>query len=339
MSWQCTICDVTRKGYGEFVKVDCKNIVEGHDLIEVDKKPIAYCDSCNEEIYDGEKQKHCRSLNHNFDKFFITAQQLDKIKLAEHAEGIMGNYKFKTYSDTHEILYYDGGVYNPNGETLIAQECEIRIPECLNHKVNEVKGIIQRRTFSDRKLFNTDFSKVVLDNGILNLDTFELTDFDPNYLSTVKIPITYDPKAVYPKQFVKFLKDCLEPKDIITVIEEIAKLLNFNRKNFEVSGLWTGEGANGKSTLFNIIEGVFGQENFSHVSIHAMQNQRFAIARIDGKIGNIHKDISNEDLENLGPFKQAVSQETLPAEKKNKDPYDIKPFAKHFFQLMRCLTL
>lgn len=268
------------------------------------------------------------NLKYDFD---LQKKVEDDTKLSEYAELIMKDYKFKTLDDTHEILYYDNGAYVSNGETLIAEECEKLIPDCSKYKTNEVTAIIQRRTFTNRKLFNNDFSRLVFDNGLLNLDTFELSPFDPDFLTTVKIPIKYDPKTIYPKNFIKFLKDCLEPHAVITVIEEIANILNFNRKNFEISAMWTGDGANGKSTLFNIIEGVFGSENFSHVSIHSMQDNRFAIARLDGKIGNIHKDISKDDLDNLGPFKQAVSQEILPAEKKNKDPFDIKPFAKHFF--------
>ena len=95
--------------------------------------------------------------------------------------------------------------------------------------------------------------------------------------------------------------------------------------------MWIGEGANGKSTFMKIIEGVLGKKNCSHVSIHAMQNQRFATSQLDGKSANIYADISNRELNNLGIFKQIVSGETIPAEKKNKNPFDLNAFAKHFF--------
>lgn len=250
---------------------------------------------------------------------------------AEYAISIMHNYTFSTLDDTNEILYYSNGIYEFNAEVLIAKECEKIIPKCTNHIVNEVTGIIRRRTYARRSEFNTDSSRIVLENGLFDLDTLELIDYDQKLLTTRKFPINYDPKARCPK-FINFLKECLSNSEsIITVIEEMANILLFDRLNLEISAMWIGDGANGKSTCLKIIEGCVGKKNCSHVSIHAMQNQRFAISQLDGKSVNIYADISNRELNNLGVFKQVVSGETIPAEKKNKDPFDLNSFCKHFF--------
>lgn len=252
-------------------------------------------------------------------------------ELLDYAISIMSDYTFKTLEDTNEVLYYSNGVYEFHGEVLIAKECEKIIPECSNHIVSEVIGIIRRRTYVNRSNFNNDFSKLILENGLFNLNTFELSDYDKEFLTTVKFPIVFDKNARCPK-FINFLKEChSDPQNIITVIEEMSNILMFNRQNFEVSGMWIGGGSNGKSTCLKIIEGIIGKKNCSHVSIHAMQNQRFAISQLDGKSANIYADISNRELNNLGVFKQVVSGETIPAEKKNKDPFDLNSFAKHFF--------
>jgi len=252
-------------------------------------------------------------------------------ELLEYAISIMSNYTFKTLEDTHEILYYSDGIYEFNAEVLIAKECEKIIPKCTNHIVNEIVGIIRRRTYAKRSEFNTDSSKLVLENGILNLDTLELTEYNQEFITTRKFPIIYDHRARCPK-FTNFLKECFSNSEsIITVIEEISNILLFDSLNFEVTAMWIGDGSNGKSTCLKIIEGCIGKKNCSHVSINAMQNQRFAISQLDGKSANIYADISNRELNNLGVFKQVVSGETIPAEKKNKDPFDLNSFAKHFF--------
>jgi len=255
-----------------------------------------------------------------------------EVELSEYALSVMSDYTFKTLDDTNEVLYYSNGVYEFNAEVLIAKECEKIIPECTNHIVNEIIGIIRRRTYTKRSEFNSDFSKLVLENGLFNLDISELTDYDKKFLTTIKFPINFDHKARCPK-FINFLKECLYPNSqaIVTVIEEMANILSFNRLNLEVSAMWIGGGANGKSTCLKIIEGYVGKKNCAHVSIHAMQNQRFAISQLDGKSANIYADISNRELNNLGVFKQVVSGETIPAEKKNKDPFDLNSFSKHFF--------
>ena len=80
-----------------------------------------------------------------------------------------------------------------------------------------------------------------------------------------------------------------------------------------------------------IINAVYGPKNTSHVSIHAMGELRFAIAQFYGKLMNNYADISNKELDNLGMFKQVISGDTIQAEKKNKDPFNFTPYAKHFF--------
>ena len=240
-------------------------------------------------------------------------------------------YKFKTLNDTKEILYYKDGIYQFGGDVIIKQECERIIPECSKYKVNEVMGIIERKTFESRKNFNNDLSKLVLANGIFDLVTFELSPFSPEFLSTIKVPIVYDPKATCP-QFIKFLKAVLpDKKDIITVIEETSNILTTNKKNFEVSAIWIGTGANGKSTLLKIIRGVIGQDNCSSISIHDIEEQRFAIAQLYSKLANISADISNDGLEGLSRYKQLVSGDGIQVEKKGKEPFDLYNFAKMFF--------
>jgi len=295
-----------------------------------------YCYSCDKKADLASELNECYDSRHEVLKVLDENdhndyQKNDEPKLAEYAGLIMSQTKFLTMKDTKEILHYNDGVYSLGGDILISEECEKLIPDCSKYKVSEVTGIIQRRTFTDRKNINSNFDKIVLENGVFDLTTFSLSKHDPSLLSTVKIPIKYDPNARCPK-FIKFLKDCLnDPKDIITVVEETSNILTANKKNFEVSAMWIGDGANGKSTLLKIIRGIFGHENCSNVSIHAMQNERFATSQLDGKLVNIHSDISSHELNNLGIFKQLVSADPIPAEKKNKDHFELINFAKMLF--------
>jgi putative DNA primase/helicase len=254
-------------------------------------------------------------------------------KTHEFADYIQSKYTFKTFSDTYEILVHDGKVWIKNGSRIIAEEVQKLAPTwCSKRLVSEVEGVIQRRTFVDRSEFNQDFSKFVMENGILNLDTLELTDFDPNFLTTVKIPIVYDPTAKYPSLFVKSLGEWLQtPQNIITAVESMANILTANRKNFEVTIINLGRGSNGKTRFLNLIIGIFGQENGCDVSIHDMQYHKYALSDLDGKLFNIHDDISNKELNDMGNFKRSVSGSIMTAEQKNKPRFSIKPFAKHFY--------
>ena len=294
-----------------------------------------HCFTCDKENDFAEKLNDCYELKHEvvkvLDENDYNKEKIDEKKLSEYANTIMNEFKILTLKDTKEILYYNDGVYSLGGDIIISEECEKIIQDCSKYKVNEITGIIQRRTFIDREKINTDFNKIVVENWILDLRDFSLSKHDPNFLTTIKLPIHYDPAAKCPK-FDKFLEDCLNTKeDIITVLEEIANILTANKKNFEISAMWIGDGANGKSTLLKIIRGIFGRENCSNVSIHAMQYERFAISQLNGKLVNIHSDISSKELTTLGIFKQLVSADPLPVEKKGKDHFDMINFAKMFF--------
>jgi len=278
-----------------------------------------------------EQSEHEPKFSNDLDDFWKYYQQNpDGLSLTEYADIIMQSYTFKTFDDTNEILYYKDGVYVTNGEALIRSECQAIIPDCSRYKVGEIIAIIQRSTGKNRHLFNNDLSKLVLKNGVLNLDSLKLSEHDPEFLTTIKLPIDYDPKATCPT-FLKFLKECLPNyQDIITVIEEAANILTTNRRNFEISSIWIGSGANGKSCASKIIRGVFGSDNCSRVSIHALE-WRFMLALIYGKLANIYNDISSKELNSLGIFKQTVSNEELYGEKKNQPHFYFEPYAKHFF--------
>ncbi len=268
----------------------------------------------------------------------ITLTETDEIKThTDCGEFIMSKYQFKTLKDTEEILFYLVGVWCEGGKFLIGELCQEIINECKNTFVNEVMGVIKRSTGINRDELNNNLSKFVLEKSVLDVDTLLETEHNPELLSTVKLPIIYDSKARCPK-FIKFLKSCFQKdekeyyyEDMITVLEEIANVLTTNRIHFDVFALWIGNASNGKSTMIKIINGVFGPENCSNVSIHDIEDQRFSVSRLYGKLVNHHADISNKELDNLGKTKQLVSGDPIDVEKKNKDPFSLINFAKLFF--------
>jgi len=272
---------------------------------------------------------------------FISENKTPQKEKKEEIERVVGillsEYNFKTFRDNWDMLVYEDGVYVEDAESIISERCNELIPDGSKYQYNEVKWKIQSSTFVKRSDFNLDFSKFVMENGILDLNTMKLEAYDPEFLTTVKIPIVYDPEAKCP-EFINFMKSCFEKDEksydfegIITVLEECGNILTANRKNFEISSMWIGDGSNGKSTLLKIIIGVIGSKNCSKVSIHSLENNRFALSQIFGKLANAYGDISNKELNSLGIFKQTISGDEMSAEKKNKDAFSFIPYAKHFF--------
>jgi len=248
----------------------------------------------------------------------------------QHAEAIMQDYRFKTLSDTDEVLVYENGVYKFGGEVKIKEECEKRIKSCNIYMVNQITATIKRSTYINRNEFDQDPDIISLKNGMLNIKTGEFSKFNPNILCRNQIPVVYDPKSG-PIKFIKFLMDCLPDfRDRITIIEEFASTL-IKQPNFEKVSMYIGGGSNGKSTFLKLISRFLGLENIASVSIHDLTYSRFAPARLDGKLANIYSDIVNTELKQLGRFKALVSGDPIDAEKKGKDAFTLINKAKMFY--------
>ena len=96
-------------------------------------------------------------------------------------------------------------------------------------------------------------------------------------------------------------------------------------------------GANGKSTFFRVLESLFGKNNVSFESINNLEWNRFAAAELDGKLANIHSDISNDEISRTGLLKQLITGDPMTVERKHRDPFTLANYAKLFFHAMNFL--
>jgi putative DNA primase/helicase len=60
-----------------------------------------------------------------------------------------------------------------------------------------------------------------------------------------------------------------------------------------------------------------GDQNVSHASIQELNNDRFAISDLHGKIVNVCADLKAEKLTNTGTFKMLVLGDAIRAQKKH----------------------
>ena len=163
---------------------------------------------------------------------------------------IMGNTTFLTYSDTHEVLYYDksSGIYKQNGEELIQQKVESQMAhlglssKCTSHYVSEVTGHIQMLTYKQRKDFNRFPAFLTLKNGTLDLtDQFVLTH-SKEFRATIAVPIIYNKDAQCPA-ITKFLNEIVKPEDVPLLLEIIGWCLDAD-SGMQKLVMMLGSGAN-----------------------------------------------------------------------------------------------
>jgi len=251
--------------------------------------------------------------------------------LSDYADDIQSDYRFKTCNDTEEILFYEDGVYLQNAEYIIKEECEKRIKDCTSYKASEIVKTIKRRTYCNREEFDNYPFLINLQNGVYDLQSGDFVPHNENNLFRFKIPIDYVPEAKC-KNVLQFLKDILpNPSDFVTILEFIASALLRESIRLEKIIMLVGDGANGKSTLLELITRFLGDANVSNTSIHDLIYNRFAKAGLDGKLANIFNDLSDKELAHLGTLKALVSGDKIRAEHKGKNAFEFRSFAKMIF--------
>jgi P4 family phage/plasmid primase-like protien len=83
--------------------------------------------------------------------------------------------------------------------------------------------------------------------------------------------------------------------------------------------------------FWELFEQFLGDQNVSHASIQELNNDRFAIADLHGKLANVCADLKAKKLNNTGIFKMLVSGDTIRAQRKHGQPFDFRNIAKLIF--------
>lgn len=245
---------------------------------------------------------------------------------------LLADFRFVTLRDNDNVLIYKDGYYQSQGKRFIKAECQRRVGVSLlltEHKVNEIIGHITRSTYVDHEIFNTDKFTLNLINGLLDTRKRELRPHTPDYLSTIRIPVTYDANADCPA-IRQFLSEVHHSQDI-PVVEEIAGNCLTPDNSIQKAILIVGGGDQGKSTELSLLKTFIGADNCSNVPWHALELNRFALSALEGKLANIFADLPSQSLSMVSAFKMLTGGDTIGAERKFGDYYSFVNYAKLIF--------
>lgn len=169
-------------------------------------------------------------------------------------------------------------------------------------------------------------------NGLLDWQTGELHPHTPDVLSTVQLPVRWDPDADCPA-FGRFLRevlpaDCLEPSEGGPgFIWELLGYCLYSGNPLHVAVLLYGNGRNGKGALLRVIERLVGADNTSSVPLHDLSENRFRAATLYGRLLNIAGDLDARWLANTATFKAITGGDSVQAERKYGSAFDFTPWA------------
>ena len=115
------------------------------------------------------------------------------------------------------------------------------------------------------------------------------------------------------------------------LIQEIFGYLLIPVNKAQKSFVFVGAPNAGKSTLLSVAQEVLlGAENVSNVPWQSL-GDRFNKAELFGKLANIFADLPSRSIDDNGMFKALTGEDYITAERKNKDPFSFRPYARLLF--------
>jgi len=230
-----------------------------------------------------------------------------------------------------DLYLYKDGVYKPNGAEFIRKEtARLLGPGSRDGRIDEVVKLITEFTkIQYRELNKSARDLINVKNGMLEWKTGRLLPHDHKYLSITQIDTVYDPKAKS-EDLEKFMS-AIFPGDCLPLVEEFLGYLLIPSTALQKAFVAIGAGGNGKGTFLKIVKALLGEDNVSAISIHQIEEDRFATSALIGKLANIYHDLDPRILQSTGKFKSIVSGDPIGAEQKFKDHYTFEPYARLVF--------
>lgn len=246
------------------------------------------------------------------DYFFI----LDKYKRFWRYDGVQGIWK----EDTEEFLR------EKIRARLLPRETQFKFH--VNEIITHVRDLSYKPDFEGL----LDENIIPFQNCLLDLETGNFIDFDSKYFVTNKIPVAIDSNYADCDIIDSFFEDCVGKEYKVMLYELIGYCL-YRGMPIQKLFMLFGSGLNGKSVFLELLRAFLGTDNVSSVSPHDLcnKNNRFSLSGIWNKYANISSDISYDTLENVSKLKELTGGDTIYVERKFKDSFPAKSYAKQIF--------
>lgn len=198
-------------------------------------------------------------------------------------------------------------------------------PAAMNNLIEGLKAHAHLDAFPDASPMT-----VCVINGVVDLDTGNLREHAVSDWHRNSLEMEYREDAGCPR-WLKFLADVFAPDqdqaEKIAFLQEFAGYLLIPSSEYQTMLLCVGEGANGKSVTVEILQALLWTSNYCTVPLHQL-GQAFRNAVLQGKLANFCSEISGTRRLDEGAVKEIVGGDAIYAEKKGKDGFSFKPYAR-----------
>lgn len=248
--------------------------------------------------------------------------------------GVLADHLAKevaAFYSTGAFYAYEDGVYRIRNDLWAANKVReyMLVGSATQNAITDCAWQWRIQIVKPLEEINANPFVINLKNGLYNVLERTLTAHTPDFYSTVQIQAAYDPSAQCPA-FFAYLHDALNEPEIQLMQEILGYFLvplNKAQKSFVLVGAPNA----GKSTILSVVQDILlGRENVSNIPWQGL-GDRFNKAELFGKLANIFADLPTKAIEDNGFFKAATGEDYITAERKNKDPFSFRPYARFLF--------
>lgn len=169
-------------------------------------------------------------------------------------------------------------------------------------------------------------------NGMFCLDTWQLLPADREAMFTHALPFSYQPGVLAPTWGALVKRIMLGSPELIEAFKQSVGYLFTRDLNLEVMIGFVGEGANGKSTVIEVMRRLVGEAGASTVSMNLLTKPsgegQYARAGLAGKVVNFTNELSPVSLMS-SEFKDLISGQQIQARHPYGKPFVIPYGPKH----------
>jgi len=232
------------------------------------------------------------------------------------------------YGEDARFWAYRDGVWVPGEKTVHARIVDVLDEQHRATYGNAIREVLRARV---REIECAPVPQFInFRNGLLDWRTLELHPHDPDVLTTVQLATEWRPGATC-ERFRRFAEEIVPGPDV-SRLWEMTGYLMMSGNPLQKAFMLTGSGSNGKGALMRVWHKLLGgKTNVSAVSLHSLSDNRFAAARLYGRLANMCGDIDNSFIEKTGVFKQAMGEDAIDGEHKYGQPFSFTSWATMVF--------
>lgn len=265
--------------------------------------------------------------------FDANGLQVDKLSAAVEALGPAG-----LMSQGSRIALYSGGVYRDGSHVLNARLQQLLGRDFRENHVREVhaylKGLAWNR--NAHVMTRTGTHLLNVSNGMVDIRTGEMADWDPNYMSGVQLPVPYVADAECPIYEAWVSK--MAPDQVDDLEEVAATMIDMSQSPQKAIFLY-GPSRSGKSTFLRILQAMAGSESTAAVTLHQLQDNRFKAAQLEGKILNSAAELKAGHVEQVDLFKALTGGDPVDVERKGVQGFKLTNEALFAFAMNEVPTI